>query len=105
MQWIAPKELHKALHTSENWLIVDVREQYEWDICAIEALHIPMAEMLTRFQEIDKTKSIVVMCKSGSRAEAVANLMECELGFENLHVLEGGLMNWIAEIDNQLETY
>lgn len=105
MQWIAPKELHKALQNSKDWLIVDVREAYEREICSIPALCIPMAEIGTRHGEIDKSKHLVLMCKSGSRAEAVANFLECEFEFQNLHVLEGGLMRWINEIDNQLEIY
>ena len=105
MQWIAPKEIQKNRLSSENWIIVDVRENYERAICSIDALHIPMAEIPARHQEIDQNKTIVIMCKSGSRAEAVANLMECELGFENLYIMEGGILNWISEIDNQLETY
>jgi adenylyltransferase/sulfurtransferase len=105
MQWITPKELQKSKLTSNSWLIVDVRETYERDICAIEALHIPMAEMVRRHHEIDNSKSVVVMCKTGKRAEAVANLMECEFGFSDVYILEGGILNWIAEIDNQLEIY
>lgn len=105
MQWITPKELQKSRLTSENWLILDVREEYEHDICSIDATHIPMAEMVKRHHEIDKSKSVVVMCKTGKRAEAVANLMECEFGFSDVYVLEGGILNWIAEIDNQLEIY
>lgn len=105
MQWITPQELQQAILDTQKWIVVDVRENYEHDICAIHALHIPMAEIPNRYTEIDAKLSVVVMCKSGKRAEAVANLMECELGFTQVYVLEGGILNWIAEIDNHLETY
>lgn len=105
MQWITPKELQKAILSSGKWQIVDVRESYEWAICSIEALQIPMAQIPKRHTEIDQNGSVVIMCKTGKRAEAVANLMECEYGFENLYIMEGGILNWIAENDNQLESY
>lgn len=105
MQWITPKELQKNLLENQSWIVLDVRESYELDICSIVSKHIPMAEISKRYTELDKTKNIVVMCKTGKRAEAVANLMECDFNFNHLYVLEGGILNWIAEIDNQLEIY
>jgi rhodanese-related sulfurtransferase len=105
MRWITPRELQNLQNSESNVLIIDIRETYETQICQIASMHIPMAEIKTRFSEIPKDKSLVIMCKSGKRAEATANYMECELGFENLSILEGGILNWIAEIDTHLETY
>ena len=45
------------------------------------------------------------MCRTGKRAEAVANYMECELGFSDLLILEGGIIGWIEAIDPHLEAY
>lgn len=105
MQWITPRDLQIAISESDSWIILDIREGYELEICSIAATHIPMAEIAERHTELDKSKNIVVMCKTGKRAEAVANLMECDYGFSNIYMLDGGIMNWIAEIDTQLETY
>ncbi len=105
MQWITPKELQKALLENDSWLILDIRESYELDICSIAGTHIPMGEIVLRHAELDSNKNIVVMCKTGKRAEAVANLLSCDFGFSSVYVLEGGIMNWIAEVDTQLETY
>ena len=105
MRWITPQELQSLQKNDANVLVVDVRERYENDICQIPSLHLPMGEISTRYKEIPKNNTLVIMCKSGARAEATANLMECELGFENLLVLEGGILNWIAQIDTHLELY
>ena len=105
MQWISPKALEKAQSESKDYLILDVREEYEHQICSIPCLSIPMADIAVKQNEIPKDKKIVVMCRSGKRAEAVANLMECELGFDELLVLEGGILNWIEQIAPNLESY
>lgn len=105
MIWITPRDLQAKIQENENVLIVDVREKYEQEICQIPSIHIPMAEMAKRFHEIPADKTIVVMCRSGKRAEALANLMECELKFSNLYVLEGGILKWIEDIDPKLESY
>lgn len=104
MTWISPLQL-KAMMTENKVCLVDVRESYELDICKIPSLHIPMAEMRNRCSEIQSNENIVVMCRSGKRAEAVANLMETELGFKNITILEGGILNWIETIDTSLESY
>jgi len=105
MRWINPRELQELQNSESPLLIVDIRETYETKICKIPSLHIPMAEIKFRCSEIPMEKTLVIMCKSGKRAEATANFMECELGFKDLYILDGGIMNWIAEIDTHLEIY
>ncbi|MBU2020045.1 MAG: rhodanese-like domain-containing protein [Bacteroidetes bacterium] len=104
MTWISPIQL-KELFTTNSACLVDVRETYEHQICKISALYIPMAEMKSRYPEIPSDKEVVIMCRSGKRAEAVAHLMETELGFKGVKVLEGGILNWIETIDPSMETY
>jgi rhodanese-related sulfurtransferase len=104
MTWISPIQL-KELFSSNKACLVDVRETYEQHICNIPALFIPMAEIKTRHHEIPKDKEIVIMCRSGKRAEAVAHLLESELGFKDLFILEGGILNWIETIDPSMEKY
>lgn len=105
MQVISPVQLKNAQTESQDFLVLDVREAYETQICSIPSMHIPMAEIETRQNEIPKDKKLVVMCRTGKRAEAVANYMECALKFDNIYLLEGGILNWIETIDPQLESY
>jgi rhodanese-related sulfurtransferase len=105
MHWIKPIDLQKAQAENGDYLIIDVRESYELQICSIPAIHIPMAEIESRRSEIPRDKKLVIMCRSGKRAAAVANYMECELGFENIYVLEGGILAWIEAIAPHLESY
>lgn len=104
MNFITPKELHDELMNS-NTVVLDVREAYERAICSVDSLFIPMGEIIERHKEIPTDKKVVVLCKSGKRAEGVVHLLESEYGFSNLFILIGGIADWITEIDNNLEIY
>jgi rhodanese-related sulfurtransferase len=43
------------------------------------------------------------MCKSGKRAEAIVNFLETEHKITNLLVLEGGITEWVNQIDKTLQ--
>ena len=68
-------------------------------------LHIPMAEVAARANEIDSSKEVIVLCRSGRRAESVANLLETDLEFPNVSIFEGGILAWIDQVDASLESY
>tara|TARA_R110002072_G_scaffold302709_3_gene487525 strand:+ start:17934 stop:18248 length:315 start_codon:yes stop_codon:yes gene_type:complete len=104
MKFIHPEQA-KLKMNKENFFILDIREQYEYDICKIEALHIPMSEILSRIDEISRENDVVVMCKSGNRAIAVANLLITDYEYSNVYVLEGGILAWIEQIEPNLEKY
>lgn len=104
MKTVSPKEL-KSLLEEEKAVLIDIREPYELEICKVDAKHIPMAEVVSNLGTMDEDKMCVIMCKTGKRAEAVANMLITDHGCDNVAVLEGGIMAWIEEIDNHLETY
>ena len=105
MEYISAVELDELLKQNAPVDVLDVRENYEVGICKIDAIHIPMNEVVERYEEIPQDHKVVVMCRTGKRAEAVANILFTEFGFSNISVLEGGIIEWIEKIDNQLEIY
>jgi len=86
-------------------IILDIREPYELDICSIDSLKIPMAEVSDRANEIPSDKTVAVMCRSGRRAAAVVNMLSTEHGLTNIVLLEGGILAWIEDIAPELESY
>ena len=42
------------------------------------------------------------MCKTGQRATALANLLECEKGYKNIRVMDGGITGWQQKNDPSL---
>lgn len=101
---ITPQELNQHID-SKDVIILDVREDFELDICSFEnPLHIPLGQIPTRWNEIPKDTSVIAVCHHGIRsANAIAYLEQ--QGFENLSNLEGGIHAWAVEIDPNMATY
>lgn len=78
----------------EQLAVLDVREQVEWDNGHIDgALHIPLAELPQRLDEVP-TEQTLVVCKVGGRsAQAVAWLTQAGREVVNL---DGGMLDWEA---------
>ena len=76
--------------------IVDVRDAKEFAEGHLpEARNIPLAELDKRIAELEKfkSKSVVVVCKSGARASAAAAKL-VKAGFADVVNLEGGVAAW-----------
>ena len=102
MQLISATILHQELNNNSSYEIIDVRESYEYEICNIGSKHIPMAEVCLRLNEFSENKNIVIMCRTGKRAEAIANLLEKEYHMTNVFILAGGILSWKEEVNNNL---
>lgn len=104
MRYIDPKSCQERLLINDNLMVIDIREDYEYQHCNAGFIHIPMGDISTRFQEISIDKDVVIMCQSGRRAEAVVNLLETEYHFPHVFVLEGGINGWIEHVDPSLKS-
>ena len=86
----------KALcQLNSDYQILDVREDHEWAAGGIAgAHHIPLGELATRLDEVDRSRPVVTVCRSGNRSgKAARQLNRCGL---NAHNLDGGLGAWVA---------
>ena len=104
MKYVTPLE-YKDREKNTDSILLDIREPYELDICSIGGLHIPMGDVANRVSEIDKSKEVIVLCRSGKRAESVANLLTVDFSFPNVSIFKGGILGWIDQVDNSLEAY
>ncbi len=76
--------------------IVDVRWPNEWEAGRIEgALNIPQDELDDRLSEIDRSRPVVTVCRSGMRSAAAAEQLPAE-GFQADN-LDGGMLAWAEE--------
>jgi adenylyltransferase/sulfurtransferase len=102
---ISVHELSRKLQDNGSIMLVDVREEFEYDIARIDgATLVPLRELSARLGEMPRDKEIVVMCKSGSRsAQATAFLRQ--QGFADVFNLAGGIDAWAAEIDPDMPQY
>ncbi|WP_082778128.1 rhodanese-like domain-containing protein [Tsukamurella pseudospumae] len=75
--------------------LLDVREQDEWDLGhAPGALHIPLAELPVRFEELDLDSEVLVICRGGGRSEQAVRYLET-VGVEAV-VVDGGMIAWAS---------
>ena len=104
IQDLTPKEFRDCLVNDEVTL-VDVREQWEFDICQIKgAILIPMGEITENYVNLNKNKKIALYCHSGIRSMHVADFLLSK-GFQSLANLQGGIDAWAQEIDTTVERY
>jgi rhodanese-related sulfurtransferase len=82
-----------------------VREAIELDICQLEgALHIPMADVPTRTDDLPTDHPLVVLCHHGIRSQMVVDFLR-KAGFDNAINLDGGIEAWACEIDRSMPRY
>ena len=79
-----------------NALMIDVREENEWNEGHIDgAVHIPMAQLPERLSELDKKMTTIVVCRSGNRSGKVAAWL-INRGYDALN-MTGGMLAWTEE--------
>lgn len=97
-------ELKKRLDNGEDIFLLDVREEWEFSLAAIDGSeNFPIGEVVDRQQEYAFEEEIVVICHYGERSQRAAQeLVEC--GF-NVHNLVGGIDAWSQVVDSNVPRY
>lgn len=102
---ITPPEVKARLERNDDFVLVDVREAHEWEICHIEgATLIPLSELEDRLGELDEDADIVVHCKLGGRSAKAQDLLTAN-GYENVLNMEGGIAAWSDLVDSSMPKY
>ena len=97
---ITPQEAKEIMDTQEGYIILDVREQYEYDAGHIPgAILIPYTQIAEKAEGIltDKSQLILVYCRSGRRSKIAAEKVAA-LGCAVVE-LDGGILSWNGEIE------
>jgi molybdopterin/thiamine biosynthesis adenylyltransferase/rhodanese-related sulfurtransferase len=96
---VDPREVHDAVHNGNGTrpLLVDVREQYEFEEGHIPgAIHVPRGHLESRIEGKagDKSQPIVLYCASGNRSAFAAHTLQSLLGYEDVASMAGGITLW-----------
>ena len=80
---------------SKNWVLLDVRENYEVEDKPLQApakriINIPFTYLKDRISELPKDEPLLAVCSRGSRSCAAANMLK-NAGFAKVSYLSGGL--------------
>jgi adenylyltransferase/sulfurtransferase len=104
MPEITPIELAERLRAGDVDLI-DVREPHEWDIAHIPGARlIPLGSFPAAIPSLDRTRDIVVQCRSGARSGKAVRLLQAA-GFTRVQNLAGGILRWSDDVDPQVPKY
>ena len=105
MKTVNVQELKQLIDEKQGFQLIDVREPFENDLCTLNGVLIPMAEILARVEEINTDKKVIIHCRSGMRSANVISYLEQHHGYSNLFNLTGGILAWSAEIDASMPSY
>ena len=89
-------ERARDLIENGNPIIVDVREQNEWDEGHIPgAVHVPRGHLESRIERVapDTSRQVLLYCSAGNRSAFAAKTLE-EMGYEDVSSLAGGFTDW-----------
>lgn len=102
---IEPQEVKARIDRGDNFILIDVREPHEHQICHIpQAQLIPLGTVQARLGEFDKNAEIVLHCKSGVRS-GKAQAMFKEAGFTRVLNMKGGILAWSDKVDPSVPKY
>ncbi len=96
---INPQDAFKLIKDNidnPNFLLLDVRTLGEYNQSHIEdsiQIDYQSRDFEKKVQELDKSKTYLVYCRSGMRSGASIDIMR-KLGFKDLYNLAGGIMGW-----------
>jgi rhodanese-related sulfurtransferase len=93
---ISAEELHGRVTGSSDIVLVDVRAPLEYlDNHIKGAVNIPVADLRTRYAELDPGKPTVLICSSGNRSSLAASILQ-QHNFKEVHNVAGGMTGYSA---------
>jgi rhodanese-related sulfurtransferase len=103
MKEISVSELKALLDSGADIQLIDVREPAEFESAQIGGELIPLGTIPQNVDKISKEKQVIIHCRSGKRSANAIMFLESNFGYENLYNLEGGILAWRDEIDEDLD--
>ncbi len=97
MKQVTPTELKKWIASGKDFVLIDIREDWERERYNIGGRHIPLGDLIGRTNELPKDKDVVLYCEKGIRSVLAIQRLET-LGFHNLINLSGGMNSWKEQV-------
>jgi rhodanese-related sulfurtransferase len=104
MNEITVQELKQKIDAGEDFQLIDVREEFEYEVSNLNGILIPLGGILIEADKIAKDRPVIVHCRSGARSAAAIMQLEAQ-GFTNLYNLKGGIIAWANEIEPGMQVY
>lgn len=105
MNEITVADLKGMIERRENFQLIDVREEFEYETSNLDGLNIPLASILLEKDKVRTDIPVVIHCRSGKRSAQAIQLLQQDGGFDNLSNLQGGILAWKDAFDPQMIVY
>jgi adenylyltransferase/sulfurtransferase len=98
-------ELKAKMDRKDPFVLLDVREPHEFQICRIPgSVLIPLGDLPKRVGELDSSAEIVAHCKMGGRSAKAVEFLR-QAGFKNVRNMKGGILAWSDKVDATVPKY
>ena len=102
---ISAKEVSERIAQGEKFLLVDVREPWEYELCRIPgAKLIPLGTPAGNLNILLDAGDVICYCHHGMRSLDAASWLR-QQGVERAKSMAGGIERWSAEIDPKVPRY
>jgi len=105
IQHLNPADVAALLTGDDAPIIIDVREQWEYDLVHLPvSTLIPLNSLASKASDLDPSRSYALLCHHGMRSEMAANWL-MQHGFSRLINIDGGIDAWSMDVDPSLPRY
>jgi sulfur-carrier protein adenylyltransferase/sulfurtransferase len=102
---IEPTEVKAKIDRGDRFVLIDVREPHEYQICNIpQAKLIPLGDLPKRVNELNSADEIIAHCKSGMRSAKAVDFLK-QAGFKKVRNMKGGILAWSDKVDPSVPKY
>jgi len=96
IKMLSAEDLHDMITGDVDFVLLDVRAPQEYEDNHIGgAINIPVSDLRTRYNELNKDKTTVLICSSGNRSSLGASILE-QHGFKEMYNVAGGMTGYSA---------
>ncbi len=93
-QSVTPMEVKEKIDRGDDFVFLDVRSSGEYETVRLaNTTLIPLGKLRNRLEELPKDKEIIAFCKISLRGYEAALILQAA-GFEDVKVMDGGVVMW-----------
>ena len=93
---VTPQDVLEQVQRGDDIVLVDIREQNEWNLGHLpNALYIGRGVLEREIEKrVPRDANIVLYCASGNRSALSARVLE-EMGYTSVASMSGGIREWV----------
>ncbi|KAJ1965246.1 hypothetical protein GGI12_000896 [Dipsacomyces acuminosporus] len=111
-QRISCKEYNNVVANSQRHLLLDVRDEVQFDICSLpNSVNIPLDDFDKRKDELQAAidalggAPIYAICRRGNLSQLAVQHIREKFGYSSCYDIERGLIGWQKDVDTEFPAY